>query len=117
MSAGRASVEVRVGGGPVQETRDRPGWLLVGAVCAVLVTALPSLVGRWLDISIFQDWGVLAAYLGISWLLPGGLVGLAVFSLAGRRNVRHRLALAVTVGVAVGFALLLLSVALWSSPS
>ena len=107
----RADGIVRVVAARLQPRWLQPRWLLLGAVCAVLAAAVPSLIGVWLNIVLLKDWGVVATYVGISWVVPGVLVGLAVSAWSREHNLGYPRILAVGAGVAVGLILLLLSTA------
>ena len=64
------------GGAPLRQRVPRGPFAFAGAAL-VAVTLIPLALGAALDIYPFLYWGVLSAYLGLSWAAPGGLLGLA----------------------------------------
>jgi hypothetical protein len=70
--------------GPVSARARRRGrsWpacirLLRAAAVVVCFTWLPGVVGSALGLGALTWWGTRSGYLGLSWLVPGALVGLA----------------------------------------
>jgi hypothetical protein len=55
----------------------KQGRLLVAALICVGATFLPLVIGFALEFDPFKIWGVVSAYLGVSWLLPGLFIGFA----------------------------------------
>ena len=72
----------------------------------VAVTLIPLALGAALDIYPFLYWGVLSAYLGLSWAAPGGLLGLAAAQRAERAGGRLINTLGISVGLVTGIGLL-----------
>jgi hypothetical protein len=86
-------------------TRDR--WALAAAAC--LVATFPALVvGGALGVFALEWWGVVSAFLGISWLVPGACAGAAATQWGKDRGSRHPNALGFTVGPIVTVTLLVL---------
>jgi hypothetical protein len=72
--------------------------LLRTALTVVVVTWLPGWIGGVLALPLFRWWGVISGYAGLSWLLPGFLVGLAAARVARRGGLRLDSAVGVMVG-------------------
>jgi hypothetical protein len=77
-------------------------------VLAVLaVTWGPGLPGAALDLSPLRAWGIVSGYTGLSWALPGVLIGMIIDRLARAERVPlHRLLGLVTGAAAAGLLLL-----------
>ena len=69
-------------------------WRLVFVI--VGATWLPGLIGNVVSVAPAAWWGVMSGYLGLSWLIPGLLVGQTVKRMNSRRSPRR----ARTYGVA-----------------
>jgi hypothetical protein len=61
-------------------------WRLVFVI--VGATWLPGLIGNVFSLSPAVWWGVASGYLGLSWLVPGLLVGHTVKRMSSRRSPR-----------------------------
>jgi hypothetical protein len=81
--------------------------LFVLAAAIVVLTWLPGYLGSSIGPRFLHGWGVFAGYIGLSWVIPALLVGLAA---AGGWRDRgfplHRL-VGIVVGVSAGLAFLL----------
>lgn len=64
------------------------------------------MLGVALDVYPFVYWGVLSAYIGLSWAAPGALLGLAAAQRAERAGGRLINTVGITVGVVTAIALL-----------
>jgi hypothetical protein len=69
-------------------------------------TWVPLAVGVAFDVHAFLWWGVVSAYLGISWVVPGALFGAAVTQRAKERDRRHANVLGFGIGIPAGIACL-----------
>jgi len=91
----------------LRSVRARDRWALGAAVC--LVATFPALVvGGVLEVFALEWWGVVTAFLGISWLVPGACAGAAATQWGKDRGSRHPNALGFTVGPIVTVTLLVL---------
>ncbi len=73
-------------------------------------TWLPGVLGAALQLSSLRAWGVASGYLGLSWALPGLVVGLTVDRSAKARRVRAHRAVGI-LAAAASIALLLVGAA------
>lgn len=71
-----------------------------------VLTWLPGLVGAELHVPFLRSWGALTSYAGLTWALPGLVVGLLVGRATRTRGGPHRL-LGVAAGAATAGLLLL----------
>jgi hypothetical protein len=94
-----------------------PRKLLIAALGIVLATMIPLLIGAWLDTFSLYAWGAVAAYVGISEVVPGVLVGLAMSCWATGHTRRHPRALGIAAGIVVGFVLLFANVLIIAAPA
>jgi hypothetical protein len=62
-------------------------WRLVFVIVAA--TWLPGLIGNAFSLSPAAWWGVASGYLGLSWLVPGLLVGQTVKRMSSTRSPRR----------------------------
>jgi hypothetical protein len=67
-----------------------------------------AVVGGALDVSPLVWWGIVSAYLGISWIVPGACAGAAAAQWGKDRGVRRPNAAGFTVGTIVTVSLLIL---------
>jgi hypothetical protein len=87
-------------------------WCLIGAAASLLGSWLTIAVGGLLDVLPLLYVGVVGMYLGVGWVVPGTLVGVAVKQSAESRGARHPTRVAVATGIGVGFAALVMSSAI-----
>ena len=86
---------------------ERDKYLLVAGVCIVAVW-VPLAIGVAFDFFPLLWWGTVGMYLGVGWIVPGGLVGAAFKQSAKSRGEEHPNVAGVVAGV--GFTLLFLVV-------
>lgn len=84
-------------------------WVTLAVGC-IVGTLGPLIVGIVAEIYVLAFWGVLSAYLGIGWVVPGILVWLAVAD-PDRHRSRGRSLGGAAAGVATGVALLVVTAA------
>ncbi len=71
------------------------------------VTWLPGLLGAVSGLSSLRSWGSLGGYLGLSWAIPGLVIGLIVDRATHEQGIRaHRLLGLAAAGAAAGVLLL-----------
>jgi hypothetical protein len=87
-------------------SRDR---LLLLATASLVGPCAIIAIGGIADATALLYVGVVSVYLGLSWVVPGTLVGVATKQSAERRGSRHPTRLAVVIGIAVGFAALVVT--------
>ena len=87
--------------------RSHERWAFAAVAC--VVATFPALVvGRAFDVFPLVWWGVVTAYLGISWLVPGACAGAAAAQWGKDWGKKRPNALGFTVGPAVTVGLLVL---------
>jgi hypothetical protein len=86
-------------------------WTLL-AVTPVVATTGALVVGIVLDVDALAFWGVLSAYLGFSWVVPGIMVGIAVTDSKRARGEPPERSDAIAAGIAVGVSLLVVTAAI-----
>jgi uncharacterized membrane protein len=84
--------------------RRRQQNLVLGLLAA---TWVPGLLGAALGASFLRSWGALGGYMGLSWAIPGVVVGLIVDRSARERCMRGHRLLGVAVAGAAAVVLLL----------
>lgn len=97
----------------VSLARSDSALLAVAGVAAVAVTLIPNALGLVFDIYLLHYWGVLSLFVGVSWLVPGVLLGVAIWlrkERAGRRAFKR--AVSITAGIVAAVGLLAASVIL-----
>ena len=71
------------------------------------VTWVPGLLGAALGASALRSWGALGGYTGLSWAIPGLVVGLIVDRSTRERGLRGHRLLGVAAAAGAAFVLLL----------
>jgi hypothetical protein len=77
------------------------------ALALVVATWVPGMIGGALGISALRWWAIACGYLGVSWMLPALLLGVAADRAARERGLRRHRAQGVTTGIVVGILLLI----------
>jgi len=81
-------------------------WLALAAAC-LLAVWIPGAISLVHPVYAFDEWGLISGYIGVSWLAPAALVGLAIHIETRSRGVRRPRLLACASAFVIGFALLL----------
>ncbi len=76
-------------------------WVIAAAAC-VVVTWVPLVIGVVFDVFPLVWWGVVSAYLGISWLAPAAFLGVAAAKHAKQGDGSHPNIVGVASGVGAG---------------
>ena len=102
-------------------TTQRPapsaeGWRLWGALAAACLVAawIPMLVSLRFPVYALDFWGVLSGNIGLSWLSPAALTGLAVAGIAREQGWSRPRLLGGVAGVVTG-AVLLIGFVAWGA--
>jgi hypothetical protein len=65
------------------------------------------MIGEALGVSALSGWAIACGYLGVSWMLPAVLIGIAADRAARERGARRHRAQGITTGIGVGILLLI----------
>jgi hypothetical protein len=80
-------------------------WVIAAAAC-VVATWIPLVIGLVFDVFPLVWWGVVSAYLGISWLAPAAFLGVAAAERTKQGAKSHPKVLGVASGVGAGIVAL-----------
>lgn len=86
-------------------------YAVIACACVVAVWA-PIAISLAHPVKLFDGWGVLSGYVGVAWVAPGALIGLAVSRLCREREVSYPNAFGAVAGVATLIALVI-ALAAW----
>ena len=100
---------------PYREARPRAraragkARLFVLAAAIVVLTWLPGSLGNSIGLPFLHGWGVFSGYVGLSWVIPALLVGLAAMGAWRDRGLPLHRIIGVVVGVSAALAFLLVA--------
>jgi hypothetical protein len=115
-AAARAAWQASQAGTPrLADNPRRRRWLLLAAAACLVGSWVPLAVGAAFDVYGLLVWGVVSLYLGVGWVLPGVLVGVAAGDRARARHKRHPTWVGVAMGAASTIAFLILAALLAAS--